>query len=163
MSEVKFSELGLLPEMQRAIDELGFETATDIQAEAIPAVREGRDVIGKSQTGTGKTLAFAIPAIEKMNREKAAKLYAAIDNSDGFFYGTVDPSSRSTMNVTFRIKGQNEELEKKFVAEAKANGMVGLKGHRAVGGLRASIYNAMPAEGVQTLIDFMKEFARVNG
>ena len=71
MSEVKFSELGLLPEMQRAIDELGFETATDIQAEAIPAVREGRDVIGKSQTGTGKTLAFAIPAIEKIDRSEA--------------------------------------------------------------------------------------------
>ena len=71
MSEVKFSELGLLPEMQRAIDELGFETATDIQAEAIPAVREGRDVIGKSQTGTGKTLAFAIPAIEKIDRDEA--------------------------------------------------------------------------------------------
>ena len=71
MSEVKFSELGLLEEMQRAIDELGFETATDIQAEAIPAVREGRDVIGKSQTGTGKTLAFAIPAIEKIDRDEA--------------------------------------------------------------------------------------------
>ena len=71
MSEVKFTELGLLPEMQRAIDELGFETATDIQAEAIPAVREGRDVIGKSQTGTGKTLAFAIPAIEKIDRDEA--------------------------------------------------------------------------------------------
>ena len=71
MSEVKFSELGLLAEMQRAIDELGFETATDIQAEAIPAVREGRDVIGKSQTGTGKTLAFAIPAIEKIDRSEA--------------------------------------------------------------------------------------------
>ena len=103
-----------------------------------------------------------IPAIEKMNREKAAKLYAAIDNSDGFFYGTVDPSSRSTMNVTFRIKGQNEELEKKFVAEAKANGMVGLKGHRAVGGLRASIYNAMPAEGVDKLVDFMEQFRKEN-
>ncbi len=71
MSEMKFTELGLLPEMQRAIDELGFETATDIQAEAIPAVREGRDVIGKSQTGTGKTLAFAIPAIEKIDRDEA--------------------------------------------------------------------------------------------
>ena len=68
MSEVKFSELNLIPEMQRAIDELGFEYATDIQAEAIPRVREGRDIIGKSQTGTGKTLAFAIPAIEKIDR-----------------------------------------------------------------------------------------------
>ncbi|MBP3411215.1 MAG: DEAD/DEAH box helicase [Clostridia bacterium] len=67
MSEVKFSELNLIPEMQRAIDELGFECATDIQAEAIPRIREGRDIIGKSQTGTGKTLAFAIPAIEKID------------------------------------------------------------------------------------------------
>ena len=70
MSEVKFSELNLIPEMQRAIDELGFEFATDIQAEAIPKVREGRDIIGKSQTGTGKTLAFAIPAIEKIDRSE---------------------------------------------------------------------------------------------
>ena len=71
MSEVKFSELNLIPEMQRAIDELGFECATDIQAEAIPRIREGRDIIGKSQTGTGKTLAFAIPAIEKIDLTEA--------------------------------------------------------------------------------------------
>ena len=71
MSEVKFSELNLIPEMQRAIDELGFDCATDIQSEAIPLIREGRDVIGKSQTGTGKTLAFAIPAIEKIDRSEA--------------------------------------------------------------------------------------------
>ena len=70
MSEVKFSELNLLPEIQRAVDELGFEAATDIQAEAIPRIRDGRDIIGKSQTGTGKTLAFAIPAIEKIDREE---------------------------------------------------------------------------------------------
>lgn len=68
MSEMKFSEIMLLPEMLRAIEEQGFETLTDIQAEAIPLVREGRDIIGKSQTGTGKTLAFAIPAIEKIDR-----------------------------------------------------------------------------------------------
>ncbi len=67
MSEVKFSELNLIPEMQQAIDVLGFDCATDIQAEAIPVIRAGRDVIGKSQTGTGKTLAFAIPAIEKLD------------------------------------------------------------------------------------------------
>ena len=72
MSEVKFSELNLIPEMQRAIDELGFECATDIQAEAIPRIREGRDIIGKSQTGTGKTLAFAIPAIEKIDLSEQA-------------------------------------------------------------------------------------------
>ena len=66
MSEVKFSELNLIPEMQQAIDALGFDCATDIQAEAIPLIRAGRDIIGKSQTGTGKTLAFAIPAVEKL-------------------------------------------------------------------------------------------------
>ena len=71
MNELKFSELGLIPEMQRAIDELGFEQTTDIQASAIPLIRKGADVIGKSQTGTGKTLAFAIPAIEKIDREEA--------------------------------------------------------------------------------------------
>lgn len=70
MSEMKFSEIMLLPEMLKAIDEQGFETLTDIQAEAIPLIREGRDVIGKSQTGTGKTLAFAIPAIEKIDRSE---------------------------------------------------------------------------------------------
>ncbi len=70
MSEMKFSEMNLLPEMLRAIEEQGFETLTDIQAEAIPVIREGRDIIGKSQTGTGKTLAFAIPAIEKIDRSE---------------------------------------------------------------------------------------------
>jgi phosphoserine aminotransferase len=67
------------------------------------------------------------------------------------------------MNVTFRIKGGDEELEAKFVKEAKEAGLVGIKGHRAVGGLRASIYNAMPLEGVEALIAFMNNFAKVNG
>ena len=71
MNELKFSELGLIPEMQRAVDELGFEQTTDIQASAIPLLRTGADVIGRSQTGTGKTLAFAIPAIERIDREEA--------------------------------------------------------------------------------------------
>lgn len=78
MSEMKFSELGLIPEMQRAIDEMGFDCATDIQAEAIPRIREGRDIIGKSQTGTGKTLAFAIPAIEKIDRSEAETTVQAL-------------------------------------------------------------------------------------
>lgn len=103
-----------------------------------------------------------IPAIEEMNIAKANRLYDAIDSSKGFFYGTVAPESRSRMNVTFRIKDQNEALEKKFVAEAKAAGLIGLKGHRAVGGLRASIYNAMPGEGVDALIAFMNDFAKAN-
>ena len=78
MSEMKFSELGLIPEMQRAIDEMGFDCATDIQAKAIPRIREGRDIIGKSQTGTGKTLAFAIPAIEKIDRSEAETTVQAL-------------------------------------------------------------------------------------
>ena len=78
-----------------------------------------------------------------------------------FYSCPVERNSRSYMNVVFRLP--SEELEAKFVAEAAANSMVGLKGHRSVGGCRASIYNAMPPEGVQVLVDFMKEFARVNG
>ncbi len=102
-----------------------------------------------------------IAAIQKVNEAKAAMLYDAIDAS-GFFRGTCDKADRSKMNVTFRIGEGDEELEKKFVAEAKAAGFVGLKGHRAVGGLRASIYNAMPAEGVAELVKFMKDFASKN-
>ena len=102
-----------------------------------------------------------VPAIQKKNEQKAAALYDAIDSSN-FFRGTCAKADRSLMNVTFRIGEGNEDLEKKFVAEAKAAGLIGLKGHRAVGGLRASIYNAQPVEGVETLIDFMKAFAKNN-
>ncbi len=103
-----------------------------------------------------------LPAIQAMNEAKAGKLYAAIDACK-FYRGTVDKGSRSLMNVTFRIKEGDEDLEKKFVAEAKAAGLIGLKGHRAVGGLRASIYNAMPAEGIDALVEFMNAFAKANG
>ena len=103
-----------------------------------------------------------IPAIQKLNEEKAAKLYAAIDGSNGFFRGTTAVADRSKMNVCFRIGEGDDALEKKFVAEAKAAGMVGVKGHRAVGGLRASIYNAMPLAGVERLIAFMADFAKNN-
>ncbi len=99
--------------------------------------------------------------IERINREKAKLLYDAIDDMSDFYRAVVDKDSRSIMNVTFRIV--KEELEAKFVEEAKKNGMVGLKGHRSVGGLRASIYNAMSLEGVKTLVEFMKDFARRNG
>jgi phosphoserine aminotransferase len=99
-------------------------------------------------------------AIEEINDAKSEALYEVIDSSD-FYRSPVDPSSRSRMNVVFRLP--NEELEAKFVAEAKKEGMSGLKGHRSVGGIRASIYNAMPMKGVETLIDFMNEFQRVNG
>jgi phosphoserine aminotransferase len=96
-----------------------------------------------------------VAVLEQRNRAKAAKLYAAIDGS-GFYRGTADKAFRSIMNVTYRLP--SEELEKTFVKEAEAAGLSGLKGHRVVGGLRASIYNAMPESGVDALIQFMKEF-----
>jgi phosphoserine aminotransferase len=91
---------------------------------------------------------------------KAAKLYAEIDRT-GFYRGHGQPDSRSRMNVTFRLP--SEELEKKFVKEATAAGLDGLKGHRSVGGLRASIYNAFPEAGVDSLVDFMRTFEKQNG
>lgn len=98
---------------------------------------------------------------ETRNKEKAAMIYDTIDNSGGFYRGHADADSRSTMNVTFRLP--SEELEKEFAAQATAAGLNGLKGHRSVGGLRASIYNAMPKAGCQALKDFMLEFQRKNG
>jgi phosphoserine aminotransferase len=102
-----------------------------------------------------------LAAMETTNRAKGDLLYRVFEESGGFYRSPVAADSRSYMNVVFRLP--SEELEAKFVAEAKAVGMVGLKGHRSVGGCRASIYNAMPMEGVQVLADFMKEFARTNG
>ena len=101
-----------------------------------------------------------IKAIEKLNNAKAAKLYAYLDSSD-FYRTPVQVDSRSRMNVVWRLP--SEELEAQFVKEASKLGLTGLKGHRLVGGIRASIYNAMPMVGVDTLIDFMTEFARKNG
>lgn len=92
---------------------------------------------------------------------KSSLIYDVIDGSGGFFRSPVDPAVRSKMNIVFRLP--REELEKQFIAESKAAGMLGLKGHRSVGGLRASIYNSLPVEDVQALADFMKEFQRVNG
>lgn len=100
-----------------------------------------------------------LAAVENANDRKANLLYAAIDETD-FYRGTADPASRSKMNVTYRLP--NEELEAAFIKQAKATGMIGLKGHRSVGGIRASIYNAMPVEGVETLVAFMKDFAAKN-
>jgi phosphoserine aminotransferase len=102
-----------------------------------------------------------LAAMEKTNRAKGDLLYSVFEQSGGFYSSPVAEDSRSYMNVVFRLP--SEELEKKFVAEAKAVGMVGLKGHRSVGGCRASIYNAMPLQGVEILAEFMREFARVNG
>ena len=98
--------------------------------------------------------------MEAINREKAGRLYAFLDAS-GFYRGTADADSRSLMNVTFRLP--TEELEQKFVAEALENDLGGLKGHRSVGGCRASIYNPMPVEGIDALVDFMKAFEKKNG
>ncbi len=94
------------------------------------------------------------------NARKAAKLYAEIDRS-GFYRGTADKASRSRMNITFRLP--SEDLEKTFVKESTTAGLDGLKGHRSVGGMRASIYNAFPEEGVDALIAFMQEFEKKNG
>ncbi len=98
--------------------------------------------------------------IEQRNRRKADKLYAEIDRT-GFYRGTAQKDSRSLMNVTFRLG--SEDLEKEFVKEATAAGLDGLKGHRSVGGMRASIYNAFPEDGVDALVGFMREFERTYG
>jgi len=95
------------------------------------------------------------------NQAKAALIYEAIDQSQGFYKGHAKPESRSLMNITFTMP--NEELETKFISEAKKLKMIGLKGHRSVGGMRASTYNAVPMEACKTLAEFMKEFQRKNG
>jgi phosphoserine aminotransferase len=101
-----------------------------------------------------------LPAIARINQRKAATLYSEIDRT-GFYRGTAQKESRSLMNITFRLP--SEELEKTFERQATAAGFDGLKGHRSVGGLRASIYNAFPEEGVAGLVDFMREFERTHG
>src|SRR6056297_948592 len=101
-----------------------------------------------------------LEAMDQHNRKKANLLYDAMDASE-FYRGTADTDSRSLMNVTFRLP--SEELEKKFIEEAASKGLGGLKGHRSVGGCRASIYNAMPMEGIEALVDFMKNFEKANG
>jgi phosphoserine aminotransferase len=101
-----------------------------------------------------------LKAMERINNEKADVLYRFIDEND-FYRGTADTDSRSMMNVTFRLP--NDNLEKQFVAEAQQNSLGGLKGHRSVGGCRASLYNAVGVDTVHSLVEFMKEFARKNG
>jgi len=101
-----------------------------------------------------------LAAIARLNERKAAKLYGEIDRT-GFYRGTAAPEARSTMNVTFRLP--NEALEKQFVTDSTKAGLDGLQGHRAVGGMRASIYNAFPEAGVDALVDFMREFERRHG
>jgi phosphoserine aminotransferase len=101
-----------------------------------------------------------VAAMAEINKRKAAKLYAAIDTS-GFYASPVDPAYRSLMNVPFTLA--QPELEPAFLAQAREAGLVNLEGHRSVGGMRASIYNAMPEAGVDALIDFMKEFEAKHG
>jgi phosphoserine aminotransferase len=101
-----------------------------------------------------------IPAMEAVNARKAAMLYDYLDSQD-FYRGTAEPGSRSMMNVTFRLP--TPELEQQFIAEALDANLGGLKGHRSVGGCRASIYNAVPTEAVEALLSFMKEFVEKNG
>lgn len=101
-----------------------------------------------------------VPAIEKINRKKADTLYAAIDGSDGFYSGHAERNARSKMNVTFRLP--TAELDSAFCLEAARRGLDGLRGHRSVGGIRASIYNAFPIEGVERLAEFMGEFSAAN-
>jgi len=102
-----------------------------------------------------------LAAMAERNREKAKLLYEAIDASDGFYRGHAERAARSLMNVTFRLP--SEELEERFCSEAERHGMSGLRGHRSVGGIRASIYNAFPREGVEELVGFMSEFRDENG
>ncbi len=97
-----------------------------------------------------------VEAVENVNRKKKDLIYGMFDEHPEFFAGTVEKNSRSWMNITLRLP--DEELEKKFIAEAKSAGLVGLKGHRSVGGIRVSLYNAMPLAGAEAVRDFMKEF-----
>jgi phosphoserine aminotransferase len=101
-----------------------------------------------------------LEAMARLNEKKASVLYDCLDASEGFYRGHSQPDCRSRMNVTFRLA--NDDIEKKFLSEASKRGLVTLKGHRSVGGIRASIYNAMPMEGVVALRDFMTEFRAAN-
>jgi phosphoserine aminotransferase len=103
-----------------------------------------------------------VTAVERANSTKAKLLYDTIDGT-GYYSCPVEKNSRSKMNVVFRVAGGKEEVEKKFAKEADSAGLVGIKGHRSVGGMRASLYNAVTLEAVQGLTDFMKEFERKNG
>ena len=98
--------------------------------------------------------------MEELNVAKARLLYDYLDQTE-FYYSPVAKGDRSRMNVPFRLR--NEKLDAEFLKQADGAGLTQLKGHRAVGGMRASIYNAMPLAGVQALLDFMREFERKNG
>merc|ERR1719181_2084812 len=99
---------------------------------------------------------------EEMSAKKSGRIYDIIDKSDGFYTAPVDKNCRSRMNIPFQIQGGNEELEKKWLKEAEKMKLYTLAGHRSVGGIRASLYNGMPMEGVACLADFMKAFQQEN-
>jgi phosphoserine aminotransferase len=104
-----------------------------------------------------------LSAIEKRNEAKAKLLYDAIDSSNGYYSCPVEKASRSRMNVVFRVAGGDEAVEKKFGEQAAEAGLVGTPGHRSVGGMRVSLYNAVDLDGVQVLVSFMREFQRTQG
>jgi phosphoserine aminotransferase len=104
-----------------------------------------------------------LTGIAKRNEAKAKKLYDAIEASGGYYRCPIEKDSRSKMNVVFRVAGGNEAVENKFAKEAEAASLVGVKGHRSVGGMRVSLYNAVTIEGVDALLSFMSEFQRKNG
>jgi phosphoserine aminotransferase len=102
-----------------------------------------------------------LSAMDEENRRKAATLYAAIDNSDGFYRNPIDPSVRSRMNVPFTL--HDNALDAVFLQESEAAGLMALKGHKAIGGMRASLYNAVPYAAVEALVAFMRDFAKRHG
>jgi phosphoserine aminotransferase len=157
-------------------------TLVIIREDLLPRIREGLSIMldyrthvkDKSLHNTPNTWGIYIlnlvckwlkekgglAGMQQENEAKARLLYDAIDATD-FYRGHADPDSRSIMNVTFRLP--SEDLEKRFANEAMAAKLDGLKGHRSVGGIRASIYNAFPREGCEALVEFMKEFEKKNG
>jgi phosphoserine aminotransferase len=102
-----------------------------------------------------------LESVEKFNRDKSQLIYDTIDKSDGFYSGHAATADRSIMNVVFKMA--DDETDARFLSEAKSAGMTTLKGHRSIGGIRASVYNAMPREGVESLVAFMQDFAQKNG
>ncbi len=115
---------------------------------------------------TGKVLRWirdqgGVEAMEQRALRRSARVYQVIDASEGFYTNPVEPPCRSLTNVVFRL--QSDDVESRFLAEAEAADLIGLKGHRSVGGIRASVYNALPDESVDSLVDFMASFAQANG
>jgi phosphoserine aminotransferase len=133
----------------------------DIGASALKVVALRRTLNGFRVVGAGRRRIPKVARPEDVKPVHQKLLYDAMDASGGFYRPHAEPDSRSNMNVTFRLP--SEELEKRFVSEATPVGLDGLKGHRSVGGIRASLYNAFPRKGVETLVSFMKEFQKRNG